>query len=108
MFLLHGVDVNPLCAPNDKELLNVEKAWQHLADERNVDMVALRREIALSWKRCLERQMCPISSKNEDLEACFEEYMEKYSLLYKITGSHMKHLYEGLRGKGFIVILTHR
>lgn len=84
----------------------VEKAWQHLADTKDVDMMSLRQEIALSWKRCLDRKMCLVNSKNQEVDDRFDEYMDRYSILYKVADTHMASLYEGLRGKGFIAILT--
>ncbi len=90
----------------DEHLVVAEKAWQQLADGHDVPAYPLREEIALSWKRCLEKKMCPITSKNTGVAAHFDDYLSQHDALCTIAKPHMRSLYDSLNSSGFIIILT--
>lgn len=83
-----------------------QQAWDRLVDKNYVDTSLLRKEIALSWERCLERGVSTSQaiSRIKDIDLLIKR--EESERLYSVAISHMKQLYESLKGKGCVLILT--
>lgn len=91
--------------PGYKNIEMVRTAWNNLVVSSTVDKQVLRDEIALSWERCLSRNVNPhgvqTSSVKSSVSLC-----EQDSFLVSIGTAHMQDMYEHLDGHGFIVVLT--
>lgn len=88
-----------------QRLVVTEQAWDKLAAVQYIDKSVLRREIALSWQRCLSRNVNPHTSKNENVETNYLDLENKRYLL-EVAEPHMQLLYELVKGKDFIIMLA--
>ncbi len=90
----------------NQSLTVVGKAWGRLLDHQLVDASLLRREIALSWQKCLSRNVSPFNSLNTGVDKDFREKNKRYENLLTVAGPYLKELYTAVKGKDFIVMLA--
>jgi sigma-54 dependent transcriptional regulator, acetoin dehydrogenase operon transcriptional activator AcoR len=90
---------------NEQQLVITEKAWDKLISGQYIDKTLLRQEIALSWQRCLSNNVNPRSSKNEGVEKDYLK-IEKERYLLDVALPHMQQLYEFVKGKDYIAMLS--
>lgn len=83
-----------------------QQAWDRLVTSSVVETSLLRKEVALSWERCLEHQVSTSKGISiiTDIDLLIKR--EENERLYCAAMPHMKQLYESIRGKGYVVILT--
>ena len=84
----------------------LEEAWGKLVSENFIDNSLLRQEIALSWKRCLVRNINPTKTRDHRIIADFVEHNEKAKRLFAVARPHIQQLYDAVKGNGYIVLLT--
>lgn len=101
------MNINKIRSVSSVDNINdVESAWRNLALSSSIDKFFLRDEIANSWKRCLEQNICPHNSKNYGIDSNYDQYRSENLNLLSVAEQYMKNLYDMLKGKGFIIILT--
>ena len=84
----------------------IEEAWTRLAHGQFVDNSRLRQEIALSWERCLANKVSPINSKNDTVDNDLLDKTKITRHLLTVAAPSMEQLYQSVRGKGYIVMLS--
>ena len=85
-------------------IMNVEAAWNSMADSRRPPDGQVRPEILQSWSRCLAHNTDMLQAKAW-LETESEEKMGLNSYLLSVGPVHMQKLHELLKGQGFIIML---
>ncbi len=89
-----------------QSLAVVEKAWGKLLHSQHVDDSLLRREIAVSWQKCLSRKVNPFSSQNTSIDKDFKEKKKRYDNLLTVAVPYLNELYTTVKGKDFIVMFA--
>ncbi len=84
----------------------VDKAWGKLLQNQHVDDSLLRREIAVSWQKCLSRKVSPFSSQNTGIDKDFKEKRKRYDNLLTVAVPYLNELYTTVKGKDFIVMFA--
>ena len=86
--------------------LVVVQAWDRLVTSSFVDTSLLRKEVALSWERCLGNHVSTSKgiSTIKDIDVLIKR--EENERLRCAAMPHMEQLYEAIKGKGYVVILT--
>lgn len=84
----------------------LEEAWSKLASKHCVDNSLLRREIALSWERCLASNIDPIKTITAGIKDDFIEQDKKANMLLSASRTHVQQLYDTIKGNGYVIILT--
>jgi len=82
----------------------IRTAWQNLVESSRIDKRSLRDEIALSWERCLRRNLCPHGGNYPMKPA--DSFSDRDLFLQIISKPHMQGIYDHLKSQGFVVILT--
>lgn len=84
----------------------MEEAWSKLASKHCVDNSLLRREIALSWERCLSYKIDPVRIINACVVNDYIEQDKKAHKLSFVSDGHVQQLYDAVSGNGYVVILA--
>ncbi|MGB9791621.1 MAG: sigma-54-dependent Fis family transcriptional regulator, partial [Thermacetogeniaceae bacterium] len=92
----------------NRALTDVALAWMKFGTTGEIDVDAVRPEIAESWKRCYKAGVNPYDGICRDiLEASeLEKLLEKHKDLIEIARPFMTNLYQFFKGSGYIVMLT--
>ena len=83
----------------------VKNAWRNLVVANTIDRASLRDEIALSWERCMRRNVSPYASSSV-IQRRASDLSDSDVILKLIAEPYMHSVHEHLSGQGFIVALT--
>ncbi len=83
----------------------VKNAWRNLVIANTIDRDSLRDEIALSWERCMLRNVSPYASSSA-IQRRSSDFSDSDVILKIIAEPYMHSVHKHLNGQGFIVVLT--
>jgi len=81
-------------------------AWESMVSQKYIDDSSVRKEIAVSWNRCLQNEIDPINSKNSILAPNYLDRSIYSKRLLKAAKPYLAKLYDSLKGLGVIIILA--
>ena len=82
----------------------IHENWRNLAHRRTFNPDILRPEIAASWQRCLSWAVDPLAGTTQ-VSGRVEDALLSGKVLINIARAHMRSLFQGLPGHGYLIML---